>query len=191
MKAPIKQIILLLFISSVIQGWSQTNTDEIIWGTKTIVWSDFKGSPPNKSQYDARTYAHMEVQSNSNEDSLYVEISAKFIRSKSWAKKVRTKELLKHEQLHFDITEYHTRLFRKAILNYRFSSYKKLGNEIEKLFHKYYNKAKSMQVKYDRSTNHSRNKKKQKKWNEKVAQLLKKTAQYNMVKIGVYIGNLK
>ncbi len=126
-----------------------------------------------------------------NRDSIHLEISAKFIRSKSWTKNKQSVDLLKHEQLHFDITEYHTRLFRKAILRYRFSSFDKVGNEVTTLFKKFHKKSRTMQSQDDKESDHSRNKKGQQKWNKKVADLLSKTSEYTATTLDIYIGYIK
>jgi hypothetical protein len=191
MSKSVKPLLLLLLISLITNGWTQKEGDYIIWGTKELEWIDFKGIPDRRSNFDAQTRSQMEAPNRWNQDSLHLEVLTKFITSKSWVKKIRTKELLKHEMLHFDITEYHTRLFRKAVLNYRFSSYKKVGDEVSALFHKYHSKAKIMQAKYDKASAHSKNKKGQVKWNKKVALLLQKTATYTMTKIDLYIGYMK
>jgi hypothetical protein len=186
-----KYTLLLFCIFLVIQGYSQKNKDAIIWGEKEIEWKDFKGKPEKKSHFQALTHSEMHAPNSWNRDSLHINVFSKFVKSKSWTKNKESANLLKHEQLHFDITEYHTRLFRKAILRYKFSSHEQVGNEVVSLFNKYHKKSRTMQSLYDKESDHSRDAKGQDKWNKKVALLLTKTNEYTMTQLDIYIGYIK
>lgn len=86
------------------------------------------------------------------------------------------KQLLIHEQLHFNITEYHARLFRKEAIGI---GKEKLTNEdLQRLGKKYLEAINSMQDKYDKESKHNTEQHKQRYWELHVAGLLRETAYY-------------
>ena len=92
--------ILMILVSASLTSLGQNNGDLVLWGTKELTWSDFKGRVPGGTRYDALTNSQIRVTNKWDQDSLHLEVTTKFVRSKSWAKKTRTAELLKHEKLH-------------------------------------------------------------------------------------------
>lgn len=97
-----------------------------------------------------------------------------FNPSLSWVKtEHETTELLKHEQVHFDIG--------KLCLKEFIAEYKKLvlepknySSQIRVLFNQVLDKYKAMQLLYDQETNHSQNMEQQIKWNAFVSEQLNK-----------------
>ncbi len=184
-------LFLILCIYSVNIAFGQNDADIIIWGEKTLEWEDFSGQVDQGSEHEASTRGQLRAPNSWNSDSLTVVITAEFIKSKSWVKGTPSGHLLKHEQVHFDITEYHARLFRKDITNYRFQSFATVANEVTALFNKRFKQYDAMQNLYDKETNHSKNREAQAQWNEKVADLLNNTAAFQTHLWSIYIGYLQ
>ncbi len=72
--------------------------------------------------------------------------------------------ILRHEQIHFDITELFTRKFRQQISELRASP--KIKNQLNSLYEAISKASSKMQNLYDEETNHSINKVQQKKWDD-------------------------
>lgn len=88
----------------------------------------------------------------------------------------KNKEVLEHEQLHFDATEVMARKFRKRLE----SKYSKpvLQSILEREFKTILNEVNQFQSKYDGETDNGRNKMKQEEWKEKINKELKELEAY-------------
>lgn len=86
--------------------------------------------------------------------------------------------VLQHEQYHFNITEYWSRKLKKDIATGHFTvkNFKQKAIDLQQEAN---TKCKEMQVEYDAETKHSILKEEQKKWEQKIDELLKKTEQYS------------
>ncbi len=150
--------------------------------TAQLKWSDFKGQPENHGDVVALTASGISFEfsiqdKNGKPVGFNSTAKAHFYPKRSWVhlKKAST-HVLKHEQLHFDITELYLRKFRKDISNL------KLSNQIKKeLTSTYQNINKDMAVmqrSYDQETNHSRDTVAQLLWQHKIDSVLKDYANY-------------
>lgn len=168
--------ILLLFALVLFKG---SSTKEIPWKSQNqLSWKDFKGRPSRTSSYYAMTYsgiAYGYSQTTENgKVKLEFTINSSFNPKKSWVKRdKKTPALLKHEHIHFDITELYTRRLRTACNSFEFTD--KYKKEVDSIFKHYNNKMWEVQAKYDEETNHSINEAEQNKWNDFVKQELEKT----------------
>jgi predicted secreted Zn-dependent protease len=101
-----------------------------------------------------------------------------FVPNKSWVKSEYKSdfELLKHEQLHFDISELYARKFREQLSKMSFTENVKI--EISDLYEKITKKKIELQNEYDIETDHSVNILKQKQWGQKILIELQKRASY-------------
>ncbi|MEE3224931.1 MAG: DUF922 domain-containing protein, partial [Bacteroidota bacterium] len=79
---------------------------------------------------------------------------------------------LKHEQTHFDISEVHARMFRKAVAEFRFTRNSKV--EIQKIYKKIESSRRNMQQQFDAETEHSVNREAERRWESNVEALLRK-----------------
>lgn len=90
--------------------------DTIVWSDSyKLGWNDFKGVPndPNR-KVKALTISGIYIQQIRTKGVLpKYKITARFVKSASWTK-TNDEEHLKHEQLHFDITELYARKLRKS-----------------------------------------------------------------------------
>lgn len=97
----------------------ETKQDTIIYWNENrkLTWDDFKGAPPSDTMsiYGAATTSTITIDYVCNDTILVYLIRAWFSKNKSWVReKGKTPEILRHEQLHFDITELYARKIRKS-----------------------------------------------------------------------------
>ncbi|WP_460913524.1 DUF922 domain-containing protein [Spirosoma areae] len=150
-------------------------TSKIIANGK-LKWEDFSGPVDPTSTYAATThyqivYTYKVISIRGSEVSLNLQVSTR-LRGNSWVKPTqRSDELLAHEQGHFDIARIHALKFKKAILSTVLlkDTYRE---KINLVFQLHLTNAKLMGLQYDEETNHSLNKSEQKKWSQKLNDLL-------------------
>ncbi len=189
-----KRLIILFLVIAPFVCNSQTNNtakltnakvkgERIIWNKDSLLtWDDFKGKYKKDKYIGAlsdvsRTF---EILSQENNE-IKIQVLALFNTEYSWVKPdQKNKELLSHEQFHFNITELYARMLRKELQEIKL---KKTGTEIGQQFadlqEKYLKKEFKMQEKYDKETHHHLNSDKQKEWEEKITALLKDYEQYS------------
>jgi hypothetical protein len=173
---------LLLLMMFSISSFSQIN-----WTDGDLKWTDFSGPIPSSSKFDALTHSSISLDFEGQNISLNFTIKSQFTPSKSWKRAGVDTYILKHEQGHFDITEYHARLLRKNLKSYKYKSFASISIDIQRMFDEASDAANEMQVRYDEETNHSINRKKQSKWNKKIKNLLSKTSGYKKQRFKVSI----
>lgn len=148
-------ILLLLLI-----GARTASAQELPWVKgKPLTWKDFAGEPDSNSTYAAVTSCrtkysyHWEVK-----DTVYnitFKLENVFYTQLSWSKSgKRSKDLLHHEQLHFDINELFTRRLYVAFTTAKYTA--NFRAEIQAIFDKFSAEERDFQVKYDTQTIHSR-----------------------------------
>lgn len=130
-------------------------------------WADFKGPADETSPYDACAYSGMSYRYKYTYDGAVYQVSfevyAVFSRDKSWGKRSREcRDLLDHEQLHFDISEYISRQLKKELESHTYTD--NIKNEITEIYNRYNDSLKKMQLKYDEETDHYKKSRKQKEW---------------------------
>lgn len=84
--------------------------------------------------------------------------------------------MLRHEQGHFDITEIHARMLRKALSQLEDPCKDK--KKIESLIDEQNNALQAEQKEYDDKTNHGLNADEQEEWEKKIKQRLKDLEKY-------------
>jgi predicted secreted Zn-dependent protease len=90
---------------------------------------------------------------------------------------MRTDYILAHEQGHFDITELYARALHKALSEYSFN-YKTYQKDISAIYQNIVKEKEAFQEAYDSETDHSRRKKAQFEWQDKIDQLLTESEPY-------------
>jgi predicted secreted Zn-dependent protease len=85
---------------------------------------------------------------------------------------LKTDYILAHEQGHFDITELFARRLHEALLQYTFNR-KTYKQDINAIYQKIVREKEEMQHAYDSESDHSRKRKLQFEWEEKIELLLK------------------
>jgi len=97
-------------------SWSQVNSDILLhWRLEGITWDDFvfKSSSPNGHM--ALSASYIKVKGYWDKSLPNYKVNAVFNRELSWTTDTVSTNLLKHEQLHFDIAELYARKIRVAI----------------------------------------------------------------------------
>jgi hypothetical protein len=157
---------------------SDEATDTLVeWDSeRPLTWKDFSGEIDRQSPYDAWTYSGINyVYSWFYEgDAIKVDLDAYafFDPAQSWIKKgEESAELLQHEQLHFDLSELHSRYFEVAVRDFAFTE--NVEAELDSLYTVYLNKLLATQIQYDEETKHFQDKKEQARWHQFVADELK------------------
>lgn len=150
-----------------------------------LSWQDFKGQP--KFEIDAVattasgiTFKYGITHNSSGIVGYNTTVKAHFYPKKSWYKPERASDyILSHEQLHFDITELHARIFRFQIKDLELKINLKEQLEFK---HKNIIEALSiMQDKYDTESDFSRNPELQAKWQKYVQAELEKLETYKSI----------
>lgn len=160
------------------------------WKDRKLTWDDFQGNVPAETDFDALTHSEIDFRFEGEGVILKFTINTLFDPTQSWKKDGVTKEVLKHEQGHFDITEYHSRLLRKNLKTNRYKGFDTIEQEIRDMFNEASTAANEMQLLYDKQTNHSINQKKQNKWNKKIRKMLSSTSTYKNPRLNVKVGYL-
>lgn len=154
----------------------QDNSEKIFWKeNQKLTWEDFKGKPIASSSFVASTntgisFSYSYSIKNGTVDVEY-SVESFFSPEGSWfiPEKVNV-YILKHEQVHFDISELHARMLRKNLEGRKFS--KKVKSEIEGIYQQVEQKRRAMQTKFDAETDHSRNAEKEAFWQKYIANQL-------------------
>jgi hypothetical protein len=172
-----KYFFLLYFNLLLFSAYSQEHLVKWQEGT-ALSWQDFQGTPPPGDPYGATAntglsfgYSYSRL---GDKVDLSVEVFCYFDKNGSWSKRERqSPALLKHEQLHFDISELQARLLRKAFANATFTDNYK--TEINRIFQDHLKAMQEMQQRYDEESDHSMNLEKQAEWEAFVREGLEKT----------------
>ena len=152
---------------------SMAQTDTIYWNASSpLKWADFKASPDMRSPYLALSSAGITYTITFNNNNPVYEVKAFFVPAKSWRKITADSNLLKHEQLHFDITE----LFaRKLVKELSAIPIKKRTDQeyIIKMAEQVIAEKNKYQETYDRETKRGTNIPVQEQWQKLVMEQLK------------------
>lgn len=175
-------IIILFFILTTAV---QKDSDRVEWSpTQKLTWADFKGKIDKSSPFEAVTYTTIEIQSlQLDGKQIQYTITNSFEKKLSWSKDKKSVRLLEHEQLHFDITELIVRKLKKKLLSKKFKNIKEIQNFARDAFGEGEKERKRLNSLYDKETDHSINKEKQKEWEEKIEAELGKFNAYSMTKL--------
>ncbi len=169
-------IVLLLILTTAVQK----DSDRVEWSpTQKLTWADFKGKVDKSSPFEAVTYTTIEIQSlQLDGKTMQYTITNSFEKKLSWSKDKKSVGLLKHEQLHFDITELVVRKMKKKLLSKKFKNIKEIQNFARDAFGDCEKERKKLNELYDKETDHSINKEKQKEWEDKIEGELGKFTEY-------------
>ena len=140
-----------------------------------LKWSDFKADVPDKTDFSASLSSGMTYKWSFSTAAGILDfkynIEANLYRNYSWSKYDKDKkQVLEHEQLHFDITELHVRKFRKALAEYEVG--RSIRKDVSRIYDNIEEERVAMQLLYDEETHHSINREAQLTWETKVKELL-------------------
>ncbi|MGZ3864196.1 MAG: DUF922 domain-containing protein [Bacteroidia bacterium] len=189
-----KKLFLALFIFTIAQSLFSQNSpikpklkkfrnDTIVWKQDSLLkQTDFKARANGGSL--GFTASGIIIYPSESGGALIFYVEAVFVKSKSFLAK-NTDYVLKHEQMHFDITELYARKCRQMLKNTDFKKVKKIMDEITKIYNKVSAEWQKEQAKYDKETEHGLNPVQQQVWNDDVARRLKETEAFSETAINL------
>ena len=113
----ITTIVLILFSLQIYK--ELTKTDILIWSEEPITWKNFNPSNwlPKGLGATMKTSIRFNIDIDSKKAKVFAYMNTKKSRVLDTIKP--TKRMLRHEQYHFNISEYHARLLRKELIELR------------------------------------------------------------------------
>lgn len=175
----------LLAISLLVFSAMKISDGEIRWSSRPLSWSDFTMLNNGRGSFKAQTYSGIRYSLGERNGKIHIDVEAYFDPRESWVVKgSNTNYLLSHEQLHFDITELHARLLRKAIFDIQGLSRAEFRSgrywhTVSEAHDRLYNEMVEMQNAYDRETDHSLIRSEQNKWEAKVKEQLDQLIEFS------------
>lgn len=145
-----------------------------------LTWDDFTGVAPKNALHAASVNSGIAYSYNAkileNNVELEFEVRSEFYPQLSWKKNLKEDsiQLLKHEQLHWNISELFARILRQEFKKYQPTrNYKK---EIDEIFKRVEAGRQNMQRRYDKETRHGLKLTQQREWEIYISQELFKTS---------------
>jgi hypothetical protein len=185
--------IFIFFASCLCVAKELTDSNIIYWSEKLkLTWSYYLGKPNNYKVYSAISSCGIEAKISSIEgDTAFIEIAARFNKVKSWVKNnAQTKEVLNHEQGHFDLTEVYSRKLRSQLAGVIFSE-ENLNSTLKNYVDKNYIELITAQEKYDLETNFSNDTSNQSKWDKRIIDELDQLVEFNNPVVKAYIKSIQ
>lgn len=142
----------------------------IIWAAdRPLTWADFQGRPKFGEPEAALTSADLLSDARCADFVFSATITPTFDPSTSWVRdaKAASPALLRHEQLHFDLTEVYARRLRQKLKAANLDC-QKLQPAFGRLTQAVYNQWSNEENRYDIDTNHGLNAAKQAVWEKQV-----------------------
>ncbi|MBC6989328.1 MULTISPECIES: DUF922 domain-containing protein [Hymenobacter] len=133
--------------------------------TRPLAWSDFKSKPTPADKLAALTTATIDVKAGCTDFVFNYSVRAVFSPTESWVREATksNESLLKHEQLHFDITEYHARKLRQKLSTLHLNC-AHLQPGFKNVTNAAFAEWQRDEARYDAETNHGLNTPNQKNW---------------------------
>jgi hypothetical protein len=164
---------------SAIHSSAQSRCDTILWSaTKKLTAGDFKAVADTAKTMIAFTLTKFAYKVFPQQNAAIIHTSAYFYPCSSWLNKEKIKGSMAHEQLHFDIAEYHRRLFLKRLSETR-SSEDMFAVSTRAIFRDVADQRRAINMEYDRQTINGQNEQEQNKWNIKIANGLADLQKYS------------
>jgi hypothetical protein len=152
--------------------------DYLSWSySRPLTWDDFLCEPKRNTDAVALTSTALGIAYNASNGKLHYEITCNFSKIKSWGI-LKTSYILAHEQGHFDITEIYARILHRELLSYKFTR-RTFRQDVNQIYDRVVKEKEAFQLMYDSQTDHSRNKKVQQEWLDKIQGLLTETEPYS------------
>jgi hypothetical protein len=142
-------------------------------GQDKLEWDDFLCEPKRGTDAVASTSTSLGIAYQLQNGKLTYHITCNFSKTKSWGL-MKTDYILAHEQGHFDITEIFARKLYEALQNYDYNK-RTFKSDINEIYKNIVRQKEEFQHQYDGETDHSRKRKLQYDWLEKIQQMLDET----------------
>jgi len=177
--------ILCLFLSTCYISHAQTKAEPLVkWDAENkISWENFNVKDTN-DRFAAEANTFFKANFYLKNDSVFCQVVTYLNAHRSWRKPFMKLDeyAIKHEQMHFDITEIFARKIRKELID---SAVNEQG--VEKIYFAHSKACREFQQLYDNETRHSLDKKHQEQWNKKIRKLLLSLNDYK--ERAIYIKN--
>lgn len=169
-----KRLLPLLFIFLSLSAFTPAGEEGMIaWKEgMTLSWDQFRGAAEKDNPHHAQSHCMLDASVRNIDNSIFIEVHAYFLPARSWTRVRDDAALLRHEQLHFDITELHARMLRKRLIG-AFRQDRDLALVFEQNFDEVNATLQEMQERYDRESYHGTRAKVQRLWEEKIAASLR------------------
>ncbi|GAB3195913.1 hypothetical protein ABID22_001656 [Pontibacter aydingkolensis] len=152
--------------------------EKLTWSdSRRLTWDDFKGAPETGNPHHALTAANLAVDAKCTSNAFSYDVKCVFLPEESWSKNKKSASLLKHEQLHFDLTEVHARQLRKKLKELG-SSCSNLKGNLSTTVSTAFKDWKAEQDLFDKSCSHGLNKQEEAAWAENINQRLNELQAY-------------
>ena len=173
-----RKLFFLISVPAVLLSFNQFKNEKDWDVNSPLTWDDYQ--KPEKGTEDERSVSHtfcgerwVFKRLDSNSFNFKFKVKCVMVKNLSWVHpNYKTPELLQHEQLHFDLSEYFARKLLFALESAKYTS--NFREEMKEVRHKIALQRNDMQDKYDNQTNHSKNRNMQTKWDLYVKHLLDK-----------------
>ena len=146
----------------------------LVWSAdRPLTWVDFKARSMATERLQALTSCNIDVQVACKDFVFSSTVKTVFLPQDSWVQNAgkASVTLLRHEQLHFDLTEVHARLLRQKLSTVKLDC-QHLNPAFNTLTKNYFSAWQREEGRYDQETNHGLNAEKQKFWETQVRQRL-------------------
>lgn len=171
------QIAVPVNTTKVVSPSDDGDRDAIPWKpSQRLTWDDFLCEPRRGTDAVASTSTSLGIAYQMDNGALSYHITCSFSKSKSWGL-IKNEYILAHEQGHFDITEIFARKLNEALQNYQFNR-KTFKRDVSQIYQSIVDEKERYQKMYDEETDHSRNKKIQMEWLDKIQSMLDETEPY-------------
>jgi hypothetical protein len=147
--------------------------------SRPLTVNDFKGRPRSAEGHAALTSANINTGASCRDNMFNGTARASFDPATSWVRDPArmTPALLRHEQLHFDITEVYARRLRQQLAAMKVPC-NQLGSAFDQVTKAAYAAWQQAEDAYDRDTSHGLQREQQAKWETQVHQQLAELAAF-------------
>jgi hypothetical protein len=160
-------------------GLAQSAADSVYWcADRPLQWADFQGTAEPIPIFGARTFTSLKYKLQDNDTGCNVKVLCVFLKKVSWQQPQHaTSYALRHEQVHFDISELFARKLRQAYSYYHYNK-ETVQEDVADIFMTICAEKTAFNRQYDEETCHSLNKDKQREWRDKVTAMLDELKEY-------------
>ena len=165
----LKATILCLFLLPGYLSYAQPKGDLVKWDAHNrISWDNFPVKDTN-DRFAAEANTFFKANFFLKNDSVFCQVVTYLNAERSWRKpSLHLDEYgIKHEQVHFDITEIFARKIRKELIENDVNEH-----GVEKIYYANAKECREFQQLYDNETRHSLDERNQKRWNKHIRILL-------------------
>ncbi|WP_019949065.1 DUF922 domain-containing protein [Hymenobacter aerophilus] len=169
----------LLLPAQPVQNTLPPPAPKVVWSAaRPLTWDDFRARP-NTDRLAALTSSSIDATIGCVDFHFSGKVQATFAPSESWVRNATqaSPALLRHEQLHFDLTEVHARMLRQKLSLVKFDCLhlQPAFNNLTKVAFLAWQRD---EARYDQETNHGLNAPKQAEWEQKTRQRLEQFAAF-------------